>query len=234
MSLKAFIGNIIENYKNFKERTITEKPNQVLVTQTSSNQCFSDQITPANHLSNQATKNRCFICNGQNHYAKDCHFGGKLRCFNCELVDHIGKDCCREPSTEWKRICLSVQRVSLIYNHSLQSFVSPRCSSVPQHFSMPTCFCVTHSCCSSGSKGPISSKPLGRNVNGCMYKAHTVANRQAAFHAAEENTEAVLAAQIEEITTHLSASVLADNVLGPSLVSGGSLWSRNSSEDPPI
>ena len=31
--------------------------------------------------------------------------------------------------------------------------------------------------------------------------------------------------------THLSASVLADNVSGPSLVPGGPLWSRNSSED---
>ena len=88
---------------------------------------------------------------------------------------------------------------------------------------MPTCFCVTHGCCSSGSKDPISGKPLGRNVDGHTYKAHTFADRQAAFHATEENTEAVLTAQIEEITTHLSASVLTDNVLGPSLVSGGPL-----------
>ena len=122
-------------------------------------------------------------------------------------------------------------RVSLIYNHSPRSFVSPRCSGLPQHFSMPTCFCVAHSCCSSSSKDSTSGKPLGRNIDGRTYKAHTVADRQAAFHAAEENTEAVLAAQIEEITAHLSASVLADNVSGPSLVPGGPLWSRNSSED---
>ncbi|KAF8806867.1 hypothetical protein BYT27DRAFT_7101021 [Phlegmacium glaucopus] len=96
---------------------------------------------------------------------------------------------------------------------------------------MPTCVCVTHGCYFSGGKDPISDKPLGRNVDGCTYKAHTVADRQAAFHAAEENTEAVLAAQIKEITAHLSASVLADNVSGPSLVPGGPLWSRNSSED---
>jgi hypothetical protein len=97
---------------------------------------------------------------------------------------------------------------------------------------MPTCFCVAHGCYSSGGKDPISDKPLGRNVDGRTYKAHTVADRQAAFHAAEENTEAVLAAQIEEITAHLSASVLADNVSGPSLVPGGPLWSRNSSDHP--
>jgi hypothetical protein len=96
---------------------------------------------------------------------------------------------------------------------------------------MPTCFCVTHGCCSSGGNDPISHKPLGRNVDGRTYKAHTVADRQAAFRAAEENTEAVLTAQIEEITAHLSASVLADSVSGPSLVPGGPLWSRNCSED---
>ncbi|KAF8801720.1 hypothetical protein BYT27DRAFT_7114249 [Phlegmacium glaucopus] len=97
---------------------------------------------------------------------------------------------------------------------------------------MHTCFCVAHGCYSSGGKDPISDKPLGRNVDGRTYKAHTVADRQAAFHAAEENTEAVLATQIEEITAHLSASVLADNVSGPSLVPGGPLWSRNSSDHP--
>jgi hypothetical protein len=94
---------------------------------------------------------------------------------------------------------------------------------------MPTCLCVTHGCCSFGGKN--SDKPLGRNVDGRTYKAHTVADRRATFHAAEENTEAALAAQIEEIATHLSACVLADNVSGPSLVPGGPLWSRNSSED---
>lgn len=96
---------------------------------------------------------------------------------------------------------------------------------------MPTCLCVTHGCCSSGDKDPISDKLLGRNVDGRTYKAHTIAHRQAAFHAAEENTEAVLAAQIEELTAQLSASGLADNVSGPSLVPGGPLWSRNNSED---
>jgi hypothetical protein len=96
---------------------------------------------------------------------------------------------------------------------------------------MPTCFCVTHGCYSSCGKDPISDKPLGRNVDGRTFKAHTLADRQAAFRAAEENTEAVLTAQIEEITAHLSASVLADNVSGPSLVPGGPLWSRDDSED---
>jgi len=96
---------------------------------------------------------------------------------------------------------------------------------------MPTCFCVTHGCHSFSGKDPISDKTLGRNVDGRTYKAHTIADRQAAFHAAEENTTAVLATQIDEITAHLSASVLVDIVSGPSRVPGGPLWSRNSSED---
>jgi hypothetical protein len=49
----------------------------------------------------------------------------------------------------------------------------------------------------------------------------TLSDRQAAFHAAEENTEAFLATQIEEITAHMSGSVLADRVSGPSLLPGG-------------
>lgn len=94
---------------------------------------------------------------------------------------------------------------------------------------MPTCLCVAHGCCSSSGKDPISDKPLGRNVDSRTYKAHTVTDRQAAFHAAEDNTEAVLATQIEEIT--FVPSVLADGVSGLSLVPAGPLWSRNSSED---
>jgi hypothetical protein len=59
-----------------------------------------------------------------------------------------------------------------------------------------------------------------------MLKAHTVADRQAAFHAAEQDTMATVETQIEEITAYLSATVLADDVSGPSPTPGGSLWSR--------
>jgi hypothetical protein len=95
---------------------------------------------------------------------------------------------------------------------------------------MPTCFCAAYGCCSSGGKDPLSHKPFGRKVDGRTFKAHTLADKQAAFRAAEENAEAVLTAQIEEITAHLSASVLADKVSGPSSIPGGRLWSRNGSE----
>lgn len=82
---------------------------------------------------------------------------------------------------------------------------------------------------------PTSHKTLGRNVDARTLKAHTNADRQAALRAAEQNTEATLDSQIEEITAYLSASVLADKVSGPSQNSGGSLWSRlDSVEDYPL
>ena len=99
MSSEAFIGDIIERYRNFKERAITEKHDHVLLAQASSNQRFADRIAPAN----QATKNRCLVCNGRNHYAKDCHFKGKPRCFTCGLFGHIARDCKRDDNTSWKR-----------------------------------------------------------------------------------------------------------------------------------
>ena len=55
-----------------------------------------------------------------------------------------------------------------------------------------------------------SHKPKGKNVDTRTFKAHSVTDRQAAFFAAEKNTETAIDTEIEEITTYLSASVLAD------------------------
>lgn len=97
---------------------------------------------------------------------------------------------------------------------------------------MPLCFCDSHGCSSAGGTDPISLKPKGKNVDTRTFKAHSVADRQAAFRAAEENAETAIETEIEEITAYLSASVLADQVSGPSQSSGGSLWSRqNAYED---
>jgi hypothetical protein len=93
---------------------------------------------------------------------------------------------------------------------------------------MPICFCVSHGCSSAGGTDPISHKPRGKNVDTRTLKAHSVADRQVALHAAQQNTEATIDTQIKEITAYLSASVLADEVSGPSKSPGGSLWSRHS------
>ena len=73
---------------------------------------------------------------------------------------------------------------------------------------------------------PISKKPRGKDVSTRMLKAHTAADRQIALQAAEQNTMATIETQIEEVTAYLSATVLADEVSGPSPTPGGSLWSR--------
>ena len=97
---------------------------------------------------------------------------------------------------------------------------------------MPCCFCVSHGCSSVGGTDPISHKPRGKNVDARTLKAHSVTDRQAAFRAAEQNTEATIDTQIEEITAYLSASVLADEVSVPSQSPGDSLWLRhNDSKD---
>ena len=100
---------------------------------------------------------------------------------------------------------------------------------------MPLCFCVSHGCFSAGDTDLILHKPRGKNVDTCTFKAHSVADRQTALCVAEQNTEATIDTQIEEITTYLSASVLADKVSRLSKQSpGGSLWLRhNDSEDCP-
>ena len=54
---------------------------------------------------------------------------------------------------------------------------------------MPLCFCDSHGCSSAGGTDPVSHKPQGKNVDTRTFKAHSVADRQAAFHAAEKNIE---------------------------------------------
>lgn len=83
---------------------------------------------------------------------------------------------------------------------------------------MPHCLCVSHGCSSVG----------GKNVDPRTFKAHSATDRQAAFRAAEQNTESTIDTQIEEITAYFSATVLADEVSVPvtSQSTGDSLRSR--------
>ena len=97
---------------------------------------------------------------------------------------------------------------------------------------MPLCFCKSYGCSSAGGTDLVSCKPKGKNVDTRTFKAHSVADRQATFCAAEKNTETVIDTKIEEITTYLSASVLADRVFSLSQSPGSSLWLRpNNFED---
>jgi hypothetical protein len=92
---------------------------------------------------------------------------------------------------------------------------------------MPLCFCDSHGCSLASGTDPISHKPKGKIVDTRTFKAHSVADRQTTFSAAEKHTETTIDIEIEEISAYLSAIVLADNVSGPSQSPGGSLWSRH-------
>jgi hypothetical protein len=116
---------------------------------------------------------------------------------------------------------------ALIHNVSQVFCITTALSSLSLTDIMPICFCDSHGCSSAGGTDLISRKPKGKNVDTRAFKAHSVADRQAAFRAAEKKTESTFDAEIEEITAHLSASVLADEVSGPSQSPGGSLWSRH-------
>src|SRR5271156_4007069 len=62
---------------------------------------------------------------------------------------------------------------------------------------MPLCFCESYGCSSAGGTDLISHKPKGKNVDTRTFKAHSVADRQAACHAAENNTETAIDTEIK-------------------------------------
>lgn len=94
---------------------------------------------------------------------------------------------------------------------------------------MPICFCTSSGCSRLGGIDPITGRARGILQSTRTLKTHSLKDKRDAFHAAEQKVEEVVEAEIEEISTLLSASVLADEVSGPSGDSVGSLWSRDSS-----
>ena len=73
----------------------------------------------------------------------------------------------------------------------------------------------SYGCSSAGDTDLISCKIKGKNVDTRTFKAHSVADGQAAFRVAVKNTETVIDTKIEEITTYLSASVLCRALAAP-------------------
>ena len=66
-----------------------------------------------------------------------------------------------------------------------------------------------------------------------LYRQHALEDKKATYSKAQEDADATVEAQIQEITTHLSAHTLADNVSGPSREPGGSLWFRETGDIDP-
>jgi hypothetical protein len=64
------------------------------------------------------------------------------------------------------------------------------------------------------------------NISARLHDKHTLEDKILFVREAENSAQAAVDLQLEEITTYLSASTLADRVSGPSSSSGGRLWSR--------
>ena len=89
---------------------------------------------------------------------------------------------------------------------------------------MPLCLCVSGGCHARGGTDLSFSKPKGLNIS--AHAKHTLEDKILIVQEAENRAQATVDSQLEEITSYLSATTLADCVSGPSNGSGGRLWSR--------
>ena len=91
---------------------------------------------------------------------------------------------------------------------------------------MPLCFCVSGGCRARGGTDLSSGKPKGLNISARLHAKHTLEDKMLTVREAENRAQATVDSQLEEITSYLSATTLADRVSGPSNGSGSRLWSR--------
>lgn len=91
---------------------------------------------------------------------------------------------------------------------------------------MPICFCTSHGCCAFGDINPATGKPSGRSLTSQTLKKHSLDDQVASVNLdrAQYRAQQVLDTQIAEISAHLAASTLSDEVSGPSKVPGGRMW----------
>jgi hypothetical protein len=91
---------------------------------------------------------------------------------------------------------------------------------------MPLCYCISGGCREQGGIDPLSGKPKGLSISARLHEKHALEDRILAVKEAENRAQAAVDSQLEEITTYLSTSTLADRVSGSSSILGGRLWSR--------
>lgn len=96
---------------------------------------------------------------------------------------------------------------------------------------MPFCYCTSGGCREGGGIGAFSDKAKGRNISSSLRQKHTLEDKLAAFKETEEQAQAAVDAQLEEITLHLSSTTLADRVTGSTSNPGGRLWLRDDSDE---
>ncbi|KAF8886711.1 hypothetical protein CPB84DRAFT_1749903 [Gymnopilus junonius] len=92
---------------------------------------------------------------------------------------------------------------------------------------MPICFCKTAGCLDHGGIDRVSGEPKGCKVDYRTYEKHAMyEDRARRFEDTQKRSDEAVEAQLEEITSFLSANTLADNVSGTSAGAGGHLWAR--------
>jgi hypothetical protein len=96
---------------------------------------------------------------------------------------------------------------------------------------MPFCYCTSGDCCEGGGIDVFSDKAKSRNISSSLCQKHTFEDKLVAFKETEEQAQAAVDAQLEEITLHLSSATLADHVTSPMSNPGGRLWFRGDSDE---
>ncbi len=88
---------------------------------------------------------------------------------------------------------------------------------------MPVCFCTVRGCRDSGGVDPASGKPFGRTVTANVLRAHSL--DQLAHETNHELNCDVEDDEIEQLTSKIAGTTLADQMNGPATtVPGGRLW----------
>ena len=85
---------------------------------------------------------------------------------------------------------------------------------------MPLCFCISGGCRERGGIS-LSGKHKGLSISARLLEKHALEDKILAVKEADQKAQAAVDSQLEEITTYLSASTLADRVSGSSSILRG-------------
>jgi hypothetical protein len=104
----------------------------------------------------------------------------------------------------------------------------------PEHIrDMPTCFCTDYGCRDWDGVDSSTGEPKGRSLSAKTYKTHQLSEKTKMYNEAQEEADAIVERQIEEMTEFIAATTLADGVSGTSECPGGRLWAAHPGTHPP-
>ncbi len=92
---------------------------------------------------------------------------------------------------------------------------------------MPNCFYTIHGCCDWGGMDSSTGQPKGRLLSAKAYKTHQLSEKTKMYNEAQQEADAVVERQVEEIAKFIAATTLADGISGTSDCPGGHMWATN-------